>query len=393
MDVILATLLFWGVFRVIMIKDGGIYYRILLIGLGLRLFFLICTCTDIFPVPDAHGDADNFHDIALGHPDFFADDDYHLTNYTRFLSSLYVITLDSRWFAQFLNLVFGVMTLVFIRRIMCILDVPENIAERVLLVAALMPFLNVYSIVLLREAWIIFFVVLSLYYFIRWYLKFGNGSVQIIKCLLSILLAMWMHAGVIGFLLGYFVAFVTYYRDKDKIRISKSTYVALLFLLLFAYVMILNADTLLAKFAVEDFGEYAETKSSGEGGERDYLTWLDLSSPSKILLFLPLKVVYFLYSPIIIDWRDLNDIAAFVLDSSVFIVTSWIVLKRKVAVPQYRLLKRFLILSVFVTTVLFSFGTSNTGTAIRHRAKICSFLLVAASISTEKKYRKSNIIV
>lgn len=210
-------------------------------------------------------------------------------------------------------------------------------------------------------------------------------EVQIVKCLSAILLAMWMHAGTIGFLLGYFLAFITYYRDEDKVRISKSTYVALFFLALFVFVLILNLNALLTKFAVDDFGEYAETKSSGEGGSSDYLTWLDLSSPSRILLFLPLKAIYFLYSPIIIDWRGLNDIAAFVLDSSVYIAISWILLSRKVGVPQYRLLKRYLLISIIVTTVMFSFGTSNTGTAIRHRAKICFFMLIAASVSTEKK--------
>ncbi len=133
-------------------------------------------------------------------------------------------------------------------------------------------------------------------------MQLGNGGIQIAKCMIAILLAMWMHAGAIGFLFGYFIAFMTYYRAEDRIRISKSSYVALFFLALLVLVLILNVNTLLAKFYVEDFGEYAETKSSGEGGNSDYLTWLDLSSPSKILLFIPLKAFYFLYSPIILDW-------------------------------------------------------------------------------------------
>ena len=56
--------------------------------------------------------------------------------------------------------------------------------------------------------------------------------------------------------------------------------VVLLGAYLLVLVLILNVNTLLAKFYVEDFGEYAETKSSGEGGNSDYLTWLDLSSPN-----------------------------------------------------------------------------------------------------------------
>lgn len=387
MGIVLATLLLFLLFRLIMAMDGGVFRHILLIGLGLRLALLICTCTDFIEVPDAHVDADYFHDVALSHSGLFADSESHYTNYTRIVSFIYVLTDDSRWFAQFMNLSLGVMTLVYIRRILCVLCVRDDYAKRMLLVAALMPFLNIYSVVLLREAWVTFFIVLSLYYFVRWYLKLGNGGILIVKCIASVVIAMWMHSGVIGILLGYFLAFIFYYRDKDKVRISKSSYVGLFFLVVIFFVLIFNLDTLFSKLNVEDFGEYAETKSSGEGGDSDYLTWLDLSSPSKLLLYLPLKMFYFLFSPIIIDWRGVNDVAAFVLDSSVYIVISWVILTRKVAVSQYRLLKRFLLLSIIITIILFSFGTSNTGTAIRHRAKICSFLLITASISTEKKHR------
>ena len=391
MDIIFSTILFFVLFRAIMTKEGGMCHRILLIGFGMRLVLLLCTSLDLFTVPDAHGDADAFHDLALAHPSPFEDGAAHMTNYTRWLTVLYMLTDDSRWFAQYLNVVLSVLTLLYVRRILYVLDIQEMVAKRLLLVLALMPFVNVYSVVLMREAWVTFFVVLSLYYFVRWYMQLGNGGIQIAKCMIAILLAMWMHAGAIGFLFGYFIAFMTYYRAEDRIRISKSSYVALFFLALLVLVLILNVNTLLAKFYVEDFGEYAETKSSGEGGNSDYLTWLDLSSPSKILLFIPLKAFYFLYSPIILDWRGLNDIAAFVLDSSVYIVLSWFIIMRKVILPKYKLLKRYLLISFLVTTVMFSFGTSNAGTAIRHRAKMCSFLLIATSISIEKKDKEDMV--
>lgn len=385
MDIILATLLLIVLLRVIMTWEDGTYHRILLIGFGMRLALLVCTCMDIFEVPDAHVDAEAFHNCALDHPDFFSDSEEHWTNYTRLLSVLYVITNDSRWFAQFFNLLLSIMMLVYLRRILCILDVNKVASKRFLLVAALMPFLNVYSVVLMREAWVTFFVVLSLYYFICWYLKIGNGGFQIAKCIFAIILAMWMHAGVIGILFGYFVAFLTYYRDGNKIKISTSTYVALFFMVIFGLIILLNLNSLFSKLNVEDFGEYAATKSSGEGGGSDYLTWLDLSSPKEILMYTPLKMVYFLYSPIIFDWRGVNDVAAFVLDSSIYVVLTWFMLFRKVANPQYRLLKRFLLISVLITVVMFSFGTSNSGTAIRHRAKICSIMLVICSVSSIKK--------
>lgn len=382
---IIAFLISVYLLRIIMVNDGGAFRLIILAGFLLRLLLLVCTCTDILPVPDAHVDADNFHDFSLSHPGFFSDDVDHLTNYTRFLSLLYAITADSRWFAQFLNLAFGILSLIYIRKIVCVLEIDETKAKSVLLIASLMPFQNVYSVVLMREAWVNFFVVLSMYHFICWYLQIGNGGKRIVLTLTSILLASWMHAGVFGLLLGYFFAFVTYFRQGDKVRITKSSYAALFFLLIFAAILIFNINALLSKFMVSDFGNYVEAKSAGEGGGSDYLTWLDLSSPEKILMFLPLKVIYFIYSPIIIDWRGLNDVIAFLLDSIIYLYLSWIILSRKYSIPKYRLLKRYLLISFFVTTIMFAFGTSNTGTAIRHRAKICSVMLIMFSISSIKK--------
>lgn len=384
MSIIFSILILIYLFCVIKTKDKGLFHNILFLGLGMRMLLLICTCLDLFPVPDAHMDADTFHETALAHPGFFEIED-HWTNYTRLLSIIYFFTDDSRWFAQFLNVALGVMILVYLRSILCVLNVKVIIARRILLIATMMPFLNIYSVVLMREAWISFFVTLSLYFFICWCLNLGNGRIQISKCIIATLFAMWMHAGVIGILFGYFLAFITYYREKDKVRITKSSYYALFFLVLIVLIMLINFDVLLAKFYVEDFGEYAERKSSGEGGGSDYLTWLDLSSPLKMFIFLPLKMIYFLYSPIIIEWRGLNDIAAFILDSLMYIILSWHIISRKSAHPQFRLIKKYILISIISTTVLFSFGTSNTGTAIRHRAKIFTVFLVLSSISSKKE--------
>ena len=149
MDIIFATLLFFVLFRAIMTKEDGMCHRILLIGFGMRLVLLLCTSLDLFTVPDAHGDADAFHDLALAHPSPFEDGAAHMTNYTRWLTVLYMLTDDSRWFAQYLNVVLSVLTLLYVRRILYVLDIQEMVAKRLLLVLALMPFVNVYSVVLI----------------------------------------------------------------------------------------------------------------------------------------------------------------------------------------------------------------------------------------------------
>ena len=385
MSYILTSLLLLMMIRSIMLSDQGRFHQIIWLGFFSRLFLLVVTVTDIIPLPDAHEDAESFHEISTlnqGSPISSWD---HLTNYTYFLSCLYYLTDSARWFAQFVNLVFGVYFLVYIRKILCVLEVDSNLGKTILTVAALMPFFNIYSVVLMREAWVTFFITFSLYHFICWYLQQGNGIRQAVLTIIGLVLAMWMHAGAIGIMIGYTMAFLTYYRKENKVRISSSTYIALFLLGIFVLILLLNIEVFAQKLAVDDFGEYAEKTSEGEGGGSDYLTWLDLSSPSKLLLFSPLKMLYFLYSPIVLDWRGLNDIAAFLMDSLFYILISWFALTRKVDNPQYKLLKRYLVISMVITTFLFAFGTSNTGTAIRHRAKLSSIMLALWALSPSKR--------
>ena len=79
-----------------------------------------------------------------------------------------------------------------------------------------------------------------------------------------------------------------------------------------------------------------------------------------------------------IDLKDIN----LVIVSTKKINT---IFKNIVVNKQHRLLKRYLLISILVTTFLFSLGTSNSGTAIRHRAKMCSVVLVVWAISSPPK--------
>lgn len=376
--------------RSIMLKNKGEFHQIIWMGYFFRLLLLICSITDIIPVPDAHVDADTFHDISVSNQGFNMANWEVKTNYTFVLSIIYAFTDCSRWFAQYINLTFGIYVLIYIRRILFILGVDQDTKKTVMLIAAFMPFLNIYSVVLMREAWVNFFVVFSLYYFICWYIGKGNNILNIILTTVGLMFAMFMHAGAIGILVGSSFAFLTYYRKQNCMKISSSTYVAFFFLGIFAFILFLNIEIFAAKLMTGDYSAYAEKKSSGEGGGSDYLTWIDLSSPINMLIFSPLKMFYFLYSPIILDWRGINDIAAFLLDSLFYIIATWVILTRRVVNPRFKLLKRYLIISLFVTTFMFSFGTANTGTAIRHRAKIASIMLVLWSLSPSNNFKKGD---
>ena len=370
--------------------NKGKFSVILMTGLVLRVALLIVSYYDIIPVPDAHTDADGFHEEAVFNQDGW---NLHSTNYIHFLTLVYYLTDCSRFFAQFINVVLGVYSLVILRKIFVVLKIQDGVAKRLLMIASFMPFLNIYSVVLLRESWIYFFIVFSLYHFVCWYQYPQNKVIHQFLSLVGVLAAMWMHAGVIGVLVGYFLAFLTYNHKGNCFKISKNSYIALFVGILFLALLLVEMDVFLAKVLTSDFIESVEQRGEGAGGNSDYLTWLNLSNPILVIVFSPLKMFYLLFSPIIIDWRGFNDIAAFFMDSLIYLYASWIIIKDNVVNSKNKLLKRYLLISFLSFTFIFSLGTSNAGTAIRHRAKAFPIILVVWAISYPLRDKEKHLVI
>lgn len=375
--------------RLITSRHQGMFKSILLWSLLIRILLLIGTCTDFIPLISAHSDSDAFDEMAKANQRRFFQEWEILTNYTIYLTILYSFTDSCRWFAQFLNMMMSMLMLIYLRKILFLLIIPNKYRKLVLISVSFLPFNINYAVILGREAWILLFITISLYHFISWYVRNGNENLRLTLCVINLLIAMSMHSGVIGLLVGYFLAFISYDYKSNKIKITRKSYIGIFFLLVLCTIIVVEKDILLAKFMSNETMDYIEYKNSSEKAESAYLTWLEYSSPEKVLLFSPLKLFYFLYSPIIFDWRGLNDALAFFLDSTVYMVATWFIFTRKVEDERLKLLKKYLLVSFWVTTFLFAFGTNSSGDAIRHREKGLCVMLVAAAISTQKKSERS----
>ena len=102
------------------------------------------------------------------------------------------------------------------------------------------------------------------------------------------------------------------------------------------------------------------------------------------LLVAPLKMFYFMFSPIPLDWRGFGDIASFMFDSSiyVFLVGATIYGLFKSDMPLRN--KIFILLFIGITVLVYSYGTQTAGTAMRHRNKIIPLLLITFAITNSK---------
>ncbi len=119
----------------------------------------------------------------------------------------------------------------------------------------------------------------------------------------------------------------------------------------------------------ESSGVYLE-----EAGSR-YLTGLRITSLPTLVLYSPIRLFYYLFSPLPTNWRGITDILSFLLDSVVhiaFFALSFKGLKLSKTDSSFESINHMRIIkaglwAVILCGFVFGLGTTTAGTAIRHR--------------------------
>jgi hypothetical protein len=286
----------------------------------------------------------------------------------------------------------------YLYRTLIFLKLSERTVRLFLYAACLLPELVLFSGILLRESIIIFMVSVSDYHFIKWICV--NNIMNFIICVFSALVAAALHSGMIGYLACYLVAYSIFDRKKKKLRFTFRSVAPMMVGFVF-FVYLVNVGIFTSYFgavvASEELvdvtaGLVAKVNSIGDA-ESQYLTWMSVSSPEELVMFAPLSMFYFLFSPVPMDWRGLNDMAAFFFDSFFILCFIWIVIRNLKYAPSVKnsLIKIFSI-SIFVTVFIHSWGVTSAGAAMRHRTKIVPVLIVMAAIAYDCGYRRKLMV-
>lgn len=377
-------------------RGNAEFSTIIFAGLLLRLAILFVDLNHIFPILHSGADTEAFHHIAIYNQQSL--NERTLTNYTVFLTWLYSIFLDSspRMVAQFINVILGVGVILIIRRCLTMFQIAYKTKKQIMMFVSYMPNFAIFSAILLREAWVEFFSALSLLFFLQWFLARGYALLNMLLSIVCVFIATYMHAGVIGLGLGYMIAYTMYSPKATKVKMTIYTYLSIAMAVGVVMFFIANINTVGGKFVgVEMNDEYIaeELTTAGSAGGSNYMSWLNTSSLVIGIVTLPLRMILFLFSPIPPYMRGLGDVFAFVCDGLIYMYLMWHIIRAK---PQNQAMKRlrdFLLVSILATTMVFSLGTNTAGTAIRHRAKYLSIILVAygATRSMQDKYGKTQI--
>ena len=355
-------------------------------------FFIrfICALIDLygFRIPHAGSDDDGFYEESLrlytGSIQF--NNSTYGLYYTLLLNFLYQFIGSNRLGVQFTNVLFSLISIIYIVKIFNELKLSEKTTITGVSLISFMPNLIFLNSILRRDTLITMLIVISIYKILNWY-QTGNMKSAILS-LIYVGIASIFHTAPIFIAFVYLLFIIMYNRQKEKIDFSGLNFIKVFFLVLCSLGV---GGYFLGNLAGSKFSGFTSMDSvyelvSYSYGGSVYLANLNIENFYQLVLYSPLKFIYFLFSPMPWDVRGIADISSFILDSIVYIYLFYLVISNK-----KNGFSKIMFYSFLVVTLIFSLRTFTSGTALRHRYNVFPLLLVCACYLMDEKKKAKKI--
>ena len=300
-------------------------------------------------------------------------------NYVTLLKTLFFIVGDSRIIAEYINVLFSLLTMLILKKTLFNITNKESVHKSLILYS-----LGVANILLsaclLRESILIFLTMLSIYYFIKWFKK-GSLYSFLLSCLFVVLSA-WLHSGMLLALIGYSISYVLYSPKTGNISFRKNTIFSLILVLLVSLGFIAAFGSSITAY-FERYQKIEDVSAKVSFGNSDYLTFLNNTKSTPVIIATtPLKIIYFFFSPMPWDCRSIGMIASFVFSSLLYLYLFIKIFSKNHVVSSLRTL---FLLNIFLLGTVYALGTSSAGTAIRHRENVLPYIIIAYCVSIKDR--------
>ena len=349
----------------------------LMAGFFLRLLVMFIDCAMGYTLPDSMADALGYYSSAVTWMKGMAAN--YGGMYSRLLGYVYRLTGPSRPLAQYINVLLGMTAVWMLYKSMLLLKLNAKARKRLLWLACVMPYSLYAAQITNRESVIIAFAALSAYCAVRWYLR--RRALWMVLSAACLLFASTFHAGIILLGAGYAILFIAYSHRSRRLHFNRSTLPVLALIVGgAALISVTYSGVFLAKFSGKMNAAAILRQFNRETGGSAYLTWINAGALWQVLLFSPLKLLHFLYSPLPTNWRGLADVGSFAVDGLVYLWITVYCIRRRRTTKHPRL---FLTLAIglLCAAFVFSLGTWTAGTAMRHRQKLFVSMLMLAAVS------------
>ena len=378
---------------------------IIWIALIIRLFAALFN-EFISKLPDTNADAGRFEAKTW----FYAqmpvfnfissfNSDSKAYTFTWFLSVFYRILGRSPLLLESFGIIISLISVILVFRISFLVSGDLKKSKQSTAIFAFFPTIILYSVIILREVYIVFFILLISLFIVKW-LKSNKIKFALVSLLLFVPLY-FLHGGL---LVGAGMVFIilNYSSLKDIYNSFKNNQLLIpqLVFVFFALFVIVIMAMKLSTLNIPYFGSanqiltlsriFFQAEVTNLGGSA-YPSWLIPSSLSSFVLLIIPRLIYFLFSPFLWDIKAINHLLGFV-DAFLVLLLFYFIIKGLVVKKQN---KTVTILCIFLLPLLitYSWGVGNFGTALRHRSKFIPVLIAISTIYVPKITLRRNLRV
>ncbi|MBV1879659.1 MAG: hypothetical protein KUG79_18595 [Pseudomonadales bacterium] len=312
--------------------------------------------------------------------------------YSSILSVLYACVGYSPLGAQFLNAVLGTLAVGYFA-LACSRMWGWQAAQYSAYLLAVFPFLIVYSAVGLREAFILVFFAMGIYALTNY--CYSRNKLSLVWALLLFYLSSLFHDAMAIAIVGAIFALLL-----RPILVQRLNYLVKGFLfgllglaalsMCYFFISDISFNKLgnLAELDIKSLGHLSQARASGGAA---YLVGFVPNSGIDLIWHFPIRLVYFLFSPFPWDVDSPQQIFG-LIDSLIYLsLITLLFLHRRELMKNPAVIP--LLMVIFSLALVFAFGTSNFGTATRHRAKFCIVLVILiAPLLLRRKAQNSGAV-
>lgn len=293
--------------------------------------------------------------------------------------------------AEYFNVMLSIWAVVLLKDILYSLPVNQKSRMIGLVIMALGPNYILLSPVTLRESIIIFLLTTSLWYFIKWW----NNKNAVYTCFavgFSILGAMF-HSGAIALALAYGIIIIFFDQKRLVFTINfRTIFTGLIVIICFVAICNVLGDSIFGKFQrVNEIMDISHEAQYYSKGGSVYLADQKNDSIPELIMNTPIRILYFILSPVPWLWRGINDILSFLFSTSIYLCAILYLGRALIFGCKNKSLIIMLLIMSLSSAAIFSWGVSNAGTALRHREKFISVYVVMLAVCVnERMLKKGN---
>lgn len=311
--------------------------------------------------------------------------------YERLCAVIYHMFEYDQKYMYFVSFIAAEVCFSYIYRTALLTSGDFKISSLTSLVFYLTPLEMIYSVDFLREMVIQMIFAISFFHFIQ-YLLYRKQSELFVAAFLTIILTIF-HSGMVGVLIGYITVVMLYDRMENAIHFSLFRIASVLVIVFVLY----NSpvwNIVAARFSNVDNIDTLLKRVDGAAVNTTYIG--SPASISQLIMQIPIRFIYYLTSPLPWQVKSGGGLIAMLLDATV----RWVVAFRTIKLLFDQKMRQFItsddmvvlracVIILVFTTLIFSWGTNNYGTAMRHRTSLYPMeVLVFISIWSRTNERR-----